>query len=171
MCEPVTIAGMALALIGGGVAAYGQVQQGKYADQVGKQQQALLEQQALREQDAAEIEADKIARAGAQAQGRQLVTLARNNADLGGDLAQDLLAETELVTQFERNMVLTNARNRAQALSFEGKLARTSGRQTRAASYIAATGTLLQSASAAAQTYSYGARPRTAPTSIATGAA
>lgn len=167
MCEPTTIA-MGLMLVGGAVSGGSMIQQGKQAAYIADQQAELMQQQALREQDAAEIEADKVARAHGALQGRQLVTAAANNQDLGGELVQDLLQETELSRKFETNMIYVNARNRAQGLAFEAANVKHQGRQQRSASYLAAASTLLQTGSAAAQTYGYMRRPSTVPT-VATG--
>jgi hypothetical protein len=165
MCEPTTIAMASLAMtaLGGGVSAYGQVQQGKAAEgqanyqaAVGRNNAIIAERQARDSEERGA--ADELAqrRQTAAVLGKQRAGMAANGVDLSSGSPLDILGDTAAFGELDALTVRSNAAReaygfRAQGSQFTSDAAaqQIAGRNTRKASYIGAGSTLLTSASQA----------------------
>lgn len=145
MCEPTTIALVAMAAAGG-VSAYGQYQQGKTAQEVGRNNQIMANYAAEDAMKRGEQEALAIRRKGAALGSAQRVSLAAKGLDLGVGTASDLQAQTDFFTESDIATARTNARRDAWSMRYRGQLANAQGRAEMYNARLGATGTLLGTA-------------------------
>lgn len=145
-----------LALGGAGLQAAGQIKAGRLAEAEGKASQRMaefnarqLERQAKEEQEAAGVEAERVARAEKIAAGRAIARGGKSGVALEGSRI-DELADMASTFAIDRNLILRRGLLRAGTLKgqasiqrVQGKLAKIRGRETKRASLLKAGGTLL----------------------------
>lgn len=142
MCDPVSIA-IGTTVAGGVMSAYGQYQQGKAAQAVGAQNQAMAEWAARDAQLRGEKEAINVRRQAEQVEGAQRARLAANGVDLGFGTAGALVAQTSFFGEQDVATARNNARKEAWSLRERGRLARFEGDNAARQGKIQAFGTLL----------------------------
>lgn len=142
MCEPTTIA-LAATAISGGMQAYGQYQQGRVAQQVGRNNQMMAEYAAADAERRGEEEAIAARRRADQLAGAQRAAFAARGVDATAGTAADLLAQTTFFGQQDQDTARTNARREAWSLRAQGANARAQGNAAARAGRVSAFGTLL----------------------------
>jgi hypothetical protein len=141
MCEPTTIAVMSAAA--GAINVAGQIQQGKVAAQVGRNNQIAAEYAATDALRRGEEQAQKARRDAEATKSAQRVTLAASGLDLNSGTALDLQDQTDFFGQLDQNTARTNARNEASNARYSGAMSRAQGDASRAQANIGAFGTVL----------------------------
>lgn len=141
MCEPTTIA--ALSVASGAMSAIGQIQQGKVAAQVGRNNQIAADYAATDALRRGEEQAQKVRRDAEATKSAQRVTLAANGLDLNSGTALDLQDQTDFFGQLDVNTARTNAKNEAANARYSGAMARAQGDASQRQAGIGAFGTIL----------------------------
>lgn len=149
MCEPTTIAMVALAA-SGAVSAVGAHQQGKAAEQVARNNATMAEYAAQDAQRRGEKDAIDIQRRGAAIKSSQRVALAANGLDLGYGTAADLQDQVDFFTQSDAATARTNAGKDAWSARVGGANTLAEGRQAARNGNMQAAGSLLSTAGAVA---------------------
>lgn len=142
MCEPTTIA-LAATAISGGMQAYGQYQQGRVAQQVGRNNQMMAEYAAADAERRGEEEAIAARRRADQLAGAQRAAFAARGVDATTGTAADLLAQTSFFGQQDQDTARNNARREAWSLRAQGRNARAQGDAAARAGRLSAFGTVL----------------------------
>lgn len=171
MCEPLTIATLAVTAIGGVMQAQGQAQAGKAANDAAKYQAKVAENNAIlarrSKEDALARGAEAEARQRAQGRlllGKQRAAFASNGVDVGSDSVADIQASQAGLNELDALTVRANAQREAAGYEMEaynytaqGQMLRAQGAQQEAAGKGAAMGTLLSTgASVGSQWYQMG---------------
>lgn len=146
MCTGVELALAGTALLGTGVAAYGQVQQGQEQKDWSNYQAAQTEADGRAAAAAARVQADQMRRAGARQRAAARADLAASGVDVGEGSAVQI--DRQMTTDVEHDAILTTLDGQARAANAygEGAALRVRGRQAARAGYINAGATALQSA-------------------------
>lgn len=148
----------ALLIAGGGLQAFGAIQEGKIAEAEGKfardigfRNQQALERQAKAEREAASIEEIRVARKGKIFKARQRAVVGKTGIGLAG-ATLSVLSDTAFQFSMERNLVLRRGlikgrelKERGRILAAQGSFARTLGLQAKRLSYIKAGASILGS--------------------------
>lgn len=149
MCDPVSI-GLGATALAGGLSAYGQVQQGKAAVQVGKNNQIMADRAAQDAQKRGELEVQAINRRAAQIGGAQRANMAAKGLSLESGTPAELLAQTDFFAAVDAEQARFNAKSEASNLTWQGKNARAQGDMSKYNSNLGAAGTVLSAASSVA---------------------
>lgn len=151
MCEPLTIAAAATAVVAGGVSAYSQYQQGRYAGRVADQNAEI-----------AEGEAARALQRGAQAAGvkRMETSLevgeararagATEGIDLTSESSLDAIADARMMSELDAQTISSNAALEAWGYKVQATGQRAQARGARYAGKMGAATTLIGAASQAA---------------------
>ncbi len=145
---------------GAGIQAFGQIQQGKAADEQAKAEQAILEHNArLKEREAAaelersREEARQFGKEGKVLQAKQQVGFAKGGVLTTVGTPALVLEETAQELEADRREILREGflaesfrKDEASGLRFQGRAARVRGKNLKAASKLQAAGTLLSGA-------------------------
>jgi hypothetical protein len=141
MADPFT----AMAVVGTGLTAFGQIQQGRAAKKAGAYNAAVARNEAIFQERRAAAEAKQSAREAKKLRGTQRARLAAAGQE--GPTALNLLAESAEQAELDRQIILMggdvragSARSRAGLAEFEGDAAYRAG-------LVGAGGTILTSAS------------------------
>jgi len=159
MCDPVTIMAAAT-VIGGGVSAYGQIQQGNAAAEAARYQAAvqrnnaiMLDNRAEEERVKGDFEANQKRREVARILGAQRAGAGASGVEMSGSFL-DVLGDSATQGALDVAMLRYNAETRARDLEFDAdnmraqsELTMFEGRSAKRASRIGAFGTLLGTAS------------------------
>lgn len=156
--DPVTlgiIAGI-FALLGGGVAAYGQVKQGQAAEAAGRYNARVAEQQAVATRQAAAADAETKRRQLDRVLGAQRARYGASGVigSEGSPLLVMMQSEEEAALDVAR--VRYGGAAQSFGLEQEARLQRFQGKQARRQSYLGATGSLLQGLAGATSAYGLG---------------
>lgn len=149
---------VAALIAGGGLMAFGQIQQGRIAEAQGRfaKQIALRNQQALKrqakaEREASRIEESRVSRKEKIVKAAQRAVIGKSGIGLAG-ATLSLLAETAFQFSLKRNLVLRRGLLRSRELierggiiAAQGRWAKTMGTQAKRLSYIGAGGSILSS--------------------------
>ncbi len=147
MCGLAAAAG-AMAL-GGGLSAYGQYQQGKFAEEQAEYNAKVAEQNAeVARQEGADRAADIRAR-GRAIRSRQRAVGAGTGLEVGSGSALDILMDTAQGSELDAQTAMWNAENEAYGLRMNASQLRTQGKMDRYSSRLSAAGTLLGSGASA----------------------
>lgn len=148
MCEPTTLAAVALAATaaGGTVAAVGQYQQGQVAKQVGANNQVMAEYAAKDALRRGEDEAIAARRRGDQVKGAQRARMAANGIDLGVGTAAELQDQTDFFSAGDQGTARFNASRDAWSARVGGANARAQGDAAARQATIGAFSTVLGTA-------------------------
>lgn len=142
MCEPTTIALVATAAAGA-TSAYGQIQQGKVAAAVGRNNQMMAEYAAKDAERRGEEQATQIAQRARQVFGAQRASMAAKGLDLGEGTAAELQDQTDFFGQTDAVTARNNGRREAWTDRQQGAMARYQGDAARANANLGAFSTLL----------------------------
>jgi hypothetical protein len=123
--------------------AYGQYQQGKISQQVGRNNQIMAEYAARDAQQRGEQEAIKVRQRGDAIKSAQRSRLAAAGLDLGVGTATELQDQTDLFSETDQGTARFNAKRDAWSARTQGANARAAGDASRAQSNLAAFGTVL----------------------------
>lgn len=168
MCEPTTIlavSALATSIVGTGLQAYGQVQQGKFAAEQGIAEQQLMTYKAR----IAQQRADDAIQRGQFAQviegirtkqrlGKAKVAGAGLGQEVGTGSMLDIIGDIGRFGRLDQLTIMSNAQR--EALGFEqdipfliakGKIARAKGQAAKSLGYLSAAGTLITGAGKVAQ--------------------
>ena len=149
-------------LIGGGLLAASQIQegraaekQGEFAKQIALRNQKALERQAVAEKEAAAIKSEQIARREKIVSGAQIAAAGKTGGQIAGS-SLAFLADTARQFSLSRNFALRTGFFRSQELkekggiiAAEGRFAQSLGKFQKRTSFIKAGGTLLLTAGTA----------------------
>lgn len=163
MCEPTTIA-LAATALGTAATAYGQYQQGQAAKSAGNYQAAVMRNNAIAAEQAAQDAEARGKEAAAQQQlktrqiqGRQLAVLAGNGVDVGKGSSLNLLGDTAASGELDAATLLNNSqreaayyRNQGMNFSADATLAQAKGDSAAQAGLIGAGATVLSGAGSVA---------------------
>lgn len=169
MCDPVTAA-IVLTVAASATTAYGQIQQGNYANAMGKYEAQIAERNAkIGEQGRADAqrrgEREQLNhwRRVAQMAGQQRAQFAAGNLDVNFGTPADVVEDTMLIGMEDSQIIADNTRKEVQGYDIDianqrdaGAAARSRGKAAKSASRIAAVGTIL---GGAAQAANFAARP------------
>lgn len=167
MCDPVTAVVVGLTIAAGATTAYGQIQQGNYANAMGKYEAQIAERNAkISEQgrvDAAkrgEREQLNHWRRVAQAMGEQRATFAAGNLDVNFGTPADVVEDTMLIGMEDSSIIAENTKKEIEGFDIEaanfrdaGAAAKSRGKAAKKAGRIAAVGTILGTAAQAAGSF------------------
>jgi hypothetical protein len=152
MCEPVTIATIAigLAAASGGAKAYGEYQKGE-AEAKAAQQQAEFERGAAADAlQRGAAEAGKVRTAGSQLIGENKAALAGSGVDVQSGSAAAVLADTRAQSELDVGTVRSNAARAAWGHDVQAGQLDYAARNARYQAKLAMTGTFLGTASSVA---------------------
>ena len=158
MADPITLG----LLAGGGLQAASSIQegritsaQGSFAKKIALRNQQALERQAKAEQEAASVEADRIARQEKIHKGKQRAAIGKSGTGLAGATLA-VLTDTAAQFSIERNLALRRGFLRGRQLKEQGRIiaaqgrwAKTLGNQARRLSYVKAGASILSIAALA----------------------
>ena len=147
---------VAALIIGGGLVATGQIQegriaeaQGKFAKKIALRNQQALERQAKAESVAAGLEETRIARKEKILKGRQRAVVGKTGVGLAG-ATLEVLTDTAFQFSMGRNLALRRGvvrgrelRERGRIIAAQGRFAKTLGTQAKRLSYFKAGGSIL----------------------------
>ena len=167
MCDPITAVVIGATVLAGATTAYGQIQQGNYANAMGKYEAQIAERNVkITEQgrvDAAkrgEREQLNHWRRVAQAMGEQRATFAAGNLDVNFGTPADVVEDTLLIGMEDSSIIAENTKKEIQGFDIEaanfrdaGAAAKSRGKAAKSASRIAAVGTILGTAAQAAGSF------------------
>lgn len=156
--DPVSMGAIA-SLIGTGVSAYGQVQQGKAAAAAAEYEQkqnTILAEDALKR---GAQEKDAVRRRTAALEGRQRAVLAASNLDLGSGSPLAILSDTAMLGELDAEIVQGNAERERAGLMAGADLAGMRAKSAKQAGTIGAFSTVLSGAGTLADKWY---KPRTA---------
>lgn len=145
MCDPMSlmIASTAAATVAGGVAAYGQYQQGQVAKQVGRNNQIMAEYAAQDAQRRGEEQAIAARRKGDQIKGAARANMAAKGLDLGVGTAAELQDQTDFFSEGDQITARDNAAREAWSARVGGANAMAQGRAAAQQANLQAFGTVL----------------------------
>ena len=148
MCEPTTLAMVAIgsSIVAGGAAAYGQHQQGKVAEKVGRNNQIMAEYAAQDARLRGEDQAQMARRRGDAIKGAQRARLAASGLDLSVGTAGELQDQTDFFSQGDQNTARVNADRDAWSMRTSGQQASAQGNAAAQQGNLAAFGTTLGTA-------------------------
>lgn len=126
--------------------AYGQYQQGRAAEQVGRNNQIMSEYAAQDAQARGEEEAMAVRRKGDQLRGAQRSRMAASGIDLGVGTAAEIQDQTDFFAEQDIATTRTNAKREAWALRTQGAQALAQGRFAAQQGRLAAFSTILSGA-------------------------
>lgn len=166
MCDPISIA-VGAAVVGGLVTGYGQIQQGNYANAMGKYEQKIAERnikltEAGREDARRRGEREQLNhwRRVSQAMGEQRAQYAAGNLDVNFGTPAEVVEDTLLIGMEDSSVLAENTKKEMEGFDIEaanykeaGNAARSRGRAAKTASRFAAAGTILSTASQVAGMY------------------
>jgi hypothetical protein len=141
MCSPDL-----LQLSGAGLQAYGQYQQGRAAEQVGRNNQIMGEYAAQDAQARGEEDAMAVRRKADQLKGAQRSRMAASGIDLGVGTAAEIQDQTDFFGEQDINTARNNAKREAWALRTQGAQAAAQGRFAAQQGRMAAFSTMLSAA-------------------------
>ncbi|WP_149537520.1 hypothetical protein [Siccirubricoccus phaeus] len=144
-------AAAAAGLIGSGLSAYGQMQQGEAASKAAKYQAAVAQNNAKATLARGEFEAQQIYRQGAQRLSLQRAIMGANNLDIGFGTALDVQRDTAEATGLDAATTRYNALLAGTDQSQQAMLLRAQGAGARSAGTMGAFGSILSGASQFAQ--------------------
>ena len=145
MCEPTTIM-LAATAISGATAAYGQIQQGRVAAAVGRNNQIMADyaaQDAIKRGDEQAMQAE---RRGRQVVGAQRAAMSAKGLDLGEGTAAELQDQADFFGKTDAVTARNNGRREAWSDRAQGDMARFQGDNARSQSNLQAFGTILGTA-------------------------
>jgi len=165
-------------VVGGGLQAYGQYQQGKAAEAQGKAEQQiaeynakLKEKQAAAELERARAQATQFEKEGEALKGEQIVSFAKGGVLTTTGTPALLLEETAAELEADRMAILREGflgrsfrEGEAEGLRFEGRAAKARGKNIKTASMYQAGGTLLTTVGSAAVAGKYLSSPKSSYT-------
>jgi hypothetical protein len=135
-------------LIGAGVSAYGQVQQGKQAEAMGDYQADQAAADASAERGAAQVEADMIRKAAGRQAAAQRAALAASGVEATGEgTALTIQEDTYQSANQDAAMGIYGAADRARRINAQGDADKISGEMQNKAAKIGAAATVLSAAS------------------------
>jgi hypothetical protein len=137
---------LAATAVGGGVAAYGQYQQGQTAKQVGRNNQIMAEYAAQDAQVRGEEQAQAARRRGDAIKGAQRARMAASGLDLGVGTTAELQDQTDFFSQGDQETARFNAKRDAWSLRAGGQQARAQGDASASQGNLQAFGTALTTA-------------------------
>jgi hypothetical protein len=144
-----TIAAVAIAA-SAAVSAKASYEQGKVAEEVGKNNATMAEYAAQDAQRRGEEQAAAVQRRGASIKSAQRVSMASKGLDLGYGTAADLQDQTDFFTQSDVATTRYNAKREAWNLRAQGTQAEAMGKVERYSANMQAAGSLLSGAGAVA---------------------
>ena len=136
MCEPVTIGMAAATAAGAAVSIAGKVQQGRYEQQVAKNNAFLALQQGARLRQRGENVAAAIRSQGAKVGGAARAQMAASGVDTTAGSAGALLAGNEMAAAADAEQARANAAMEAWGLEVEAQSSKAQGRMARRASIL-----------------------------------
>lgn len=153
MCEPISLSLMALAA--GGLGAYGQIQQGNFANKMAKRENEMANQRAAMAEDIGDYKAGQQAKLYAQQLGQGRAAYAANGVLLEGADSSAVDWQAGLASEHAADMAMirSEAEMEAWGLRAGGQAALTQGKMAKTASAYNAAGTALGSVSQSALTY------------------
>lgn len=146
MCVAAAPLALAATALSGGLAAYGQYQQGQVAAQVGRNNQIMAEYAAQDALKRGEDEAMRARRQGDQLKGAQRASMAARGIDLGVGTAQELQDQTDFFSLTDQSTARDNAKRDAWSSRVAGTNAKAQGDAARRQGNLSAFSTLLGSA-------------------------
>ena len=150
MCEVVTIAALAAVVIGGALTAKGQHDQGKIAQQVGRNNQVMAEYAAQDAVRRGEDQATAARRRGDAIKGAQRARMAASGLDLGVGTAAELQDQTDFFSQGDQDTARFNAKRDAWSMRASGQSSRAQGDASAQQGNLQAFGTALTTAGSVA---------------------
>lgn len=141
MCGPA-----ALVIAASAVQAYGQVQQGQAAAQVGRNNRIMANYAADNAIAQGEEAAAAAIRKGEAVKGAQRAGFAGSGVDVNFGTAMDLQQQTDFFAQTDAATARTNARRDAWSMRYQGAMAEAEGKAARRNANLGAAGTMLAGA-------------------------
>lgn len=154
MCEPATIAMVAMTVIGGVVQAKAQRDQGKYEQEVANQNAKIADMQAENAKQIGNIEEERQRARVRQQIASQRVAFAANNVDAATGTAAEVLGDTAGFGYADATQIRSNALREAWGYKVDATNSRSRGRAARYNGSMGATGTLLTTGAQAMGQYS-----------------
>jgi hypothetical protein len=148
----IALAGLAVSAIGAGVAAVGQIEQGKAADKAGKYNAQVAENNALAAQQQAEFDAGRLRKRQLILLGKQRANFAKSGVELSGS-ATDVMYDCALEGELDRLAVFYTGNVTAGNQRARAGLERMEGSNAKATGYLNAGGTILTGAGRTASGY------------------
>lgn len=143
MCEPATIAMVAMTVIGGAVTAKAQRDQGKYESEVAQQNAKVADLQAEQAKQIGSIEEERQRARVRQQIASQRVAFAANNVDAATGTAAEVLGDTAGFGYADATMIRSNALREAWGYKVDATNSRSRAKASRYNGRMGATGTLL----------------------------
>jgi hypothetical protein len=133
-------------MIGSAVQAGGQYQQGQAANNAGKAQGQLLDEQAAQVLDSGTQEAAKIRKGAEAGRGAAVAGMAASGVQIGEGSALEVERQTLRLGEEDAMMTLLNADRQARSLRNQARVVRAGGQQAQTAAGYQMGGTFLQAA-------------------------
>lgn len=146
MCEPATIAYVAVVVVGALAGAKQQRQQGKFQKETARFNARQQENEATQLRNKSVIEENKSRRATTELQSRQRARLAASNIDVESGSALQLQEDTALLGDVDALRIRSNIGGQASSLEQQSTLTESRGSFLEQAGKNKATGTLLSAA-------------------------
>lgn len=168
MCDPITAVVVGATVLAGATTAYGQIQQGNYANAMGKYEAQIADRNAkIGEQGRADTlkrgEREQLNhwRRVAQAMGEQRAEFAAGNLDVNFGTPADVVEDTMLIGMEDSSIIAENTKKEVEGFDIDianqrdaGAAAKSRGKAAQKAGRIAAVGTILGTAAQAAGKFS-----------------
>jgi len=149
MCEPTTIATIAVSLLSAGAAAYTANQAGKQQEAWGNYQAAQTEADARAEKGAAQVEAERIRKLGKRQIAEAMASYAASGVDLSEGTPLDINREIAADVEEDAALAIMGGNDRALRLNAQAQSDRIGAGNARSAGRYNAANSLLQGASGA----------------------
>lgn len=143
MCEPLTIATLAMSAVGTAMQAYGSYQQGKAESEANKYNAGMMLQQAKDAKERGEKEKQKSALQNKQLMGSQMAQMAANGVDLTSDSPLEIFQQTAEWGERDRQEISDNTAREVWGYNSQAGLYNAAAKNAKRQGKIGAFSTLL----------------------------